>query len=113
MIRLPPRSTLFPYTTLFRALRAGAGCRGKRERGERLTGEAHAQIIHRRHDADPMKGFQSEQIPIAGDKELRWCRHGSLQYGIVVGVPADSGDGVLDLHAIRPTQDLIRSEEHT
>src|SRR5258708_16170930 len=26
MIRRPPRSTLFPYTTLFRSGRAGAGC---------------------------------------------------------------------------------------
>src|SRR2546426_7497405 len=25
MIRRPPRSTLFPYTTLFRSVRAGAG----------------------------------------------------------------------------------------
>src|SRR3989441_11175762 len=32
MIRRPPRSTLFPYTTLFRSLRGGAapGVRGRR-----------------------------------------------------------------------------------
>src|SRR2546421_7124428 len=28
MIRPPPRSTLFPYTTLFRSLRGRAGARG-------------------------------------------------------------------------------------
>src|SRR2546430_10462999 len=28
MIRRPPRSTLFPYTTLFRSLGAGAGAAG-------------------------------------------------------------------------------------
>src|SRR2546429_8566492 len=28
MIRRPPRSTLFPYTTLFRSLRAGTCCHG-------------------------------------------------------------------------------------
>src|SRR3712207_7276567 len=28
MIRRPPRSTLFPYTTLFRSHRHGAGARG-------------------------------------------------------------------------------------
>src|SRR5688572_31682302 len=28
MIRRPPRSTLFPYTTLFRSGRPGARCRG-------------------------------------------------------------------------------------
>src|SRR3712207_8685374 len=31
MIRRPPRSTLFPYTTLFRSLRAGALLLGDRE----------------------------------------------------------------------------------
>src|SRR2546422_8594508 len=29
MIRRPPRSTLFPYTTLFRSLPAGVGERGR------------------------------------------------------------------------------------
>src|SRR3712207_8244463 len=41
MIRRPPRSTLFPYTTLFRSLRIGADV------ASRLT-HAHARgIIHR------------------------------------------------------------------
>src|SRR5258706_8531756 len=31
MIRRPPRSTLFPYTTLFRSLRVGRGNRGTDE----------------------------------------------------------------------------------
>src|SRR5215216_7783270 len=42
MIRRPPRSTLFPYTTLFRA-RAGAAGRGHalpRRRGHRRQGTA-------------------------------------------------------------------------
>src|SRR4051812_49756453 len=29
MIRRPPRSTLFPYTTLFRSSPRGGGCRGR------------------------------------------------------------------------------------
>src|SRR5437660_9750760 len=34
MIRRPPRSTLFPYTTLFRSdVRAAARCRSSRARG--------------------------------------------------------------------------------
>src|SRR2546427_8593076 len=41
MIRRPPRSTLFPYTTLFRSRRQGAtdlvlGARARRRRGRRL-----------------------------------------------------------------------------
>src|SRR3989449_8028357 len=37
MIRRPPRSTLFPYTTLFRSQRAAplSGLRGARDRGGR------------------------------------------------------------------------------
>src|SRR2546425_2214103 len=44
MIRRPPRSTLFPYTTLFRSLRAPDGCR----RGGR---QPSARDVHRRGDA--------------------------------------------------------------
>src|SRR5256885_16023239 len=33
MIRRPPRSTLFPYTTLFRSLRRAAGAGGNPETG--------------------------------------------------------------------------------
>src|SRR3712207_8110156 len=38
MIRRPPRSTLFPYTTLFRSGRRGHGRRGRRGRDEREEG---------------------------------------------------------------------------
>src|SRR2546426_5818861 len=38
MIRRPPRSTLFPYTTLFRSLFGGAGqVAGESERGGEFT----------------------------------------------------------------------------
>src|SRR5438874_4647162 len=41
MIRRPPRSTLFPYTTLFRSLgHAGGG-----ERGQRLVERRHRAAI--------------------------------------------------------------------
>src|SRR2546430_15179865 len=36
MIRRPPRSTLFPYTTLFRSPRAGNGVRARRTAREPL-----------------------------------------------------------------------------
>src|SRR3990170_4859278 len=38
MIRRPPRSTLFPYTTLFRSPRAGRGARGRPVRGPPRAG---------------------------------------------------------------------------
>src|SRR5256885_9477218 len=49
MIRRPPRSTLFPYTTLFRSGRggpaalAGAGVRGQAGRGARAPGRQRSE----------------------------------------------------------------------
>src|SRR2546426_7607254 len=47
MIRRPPRSTLFPYTTLFRSVYAGAYAFGKTEsRTKVVDGRARKSIGH-------------------------------------------------------------------
>src|SRR2546425_1532832 len=43
MIRRPPRSTLFPYTTLFRSLEADRDAQPDRRRAEREEGEHAGQ----------------------------------------------------------------------
>src|SRR2546426_8192493 len=48
MIRRPPRSTLFPYTTLFRALQCVAGCGDERARGASPPFHDGAQEIAQR-----------------------------------------------------------------
>src|SRR2546425_5866498 len=49
MIRRPPRSTLFPYTTLFRSL---SRSRASRDRAARLVGPIlHAAILRRARSA--------------------------------------------------------------
>src|ERR1043166_4542236 len=50
MIRRPPRSTLFPYTTLFRSLRLKPGCRWRRHRssGGRERSEEHTSELQSR-----------------------------------------------------------------
>src|SRR3712207_8501945 len=48
MIRRPPRSTLFPYTTLFRSSRPAAG-----RRGGRGGGRAARAMRRRARDAGP------------------------------------------------------------
>src|ERR1035438_8609455 len=74
MIRRPPRSTLFPYTTLFRsqARHLGARCLGEERDGEKEE-QAHAYklirpgaptvranyVLHR----DPLSSVDSERIP--------------------------------------------------
>src|SRR5258706_7926444 len=52
MIRRPPRSTLFPYTTLFRSLRARPGVRDRKARA--WTGD-------RLHQRDRKRGPRSEE----------------------------------------------------
>src|SRR3989454_3768464 len=44
MIRRPPRSTLFPYTTLFRSLLDGGGLGGVVERGRGAVGVDVADV---------------------------------------------------------------------
>src|SRR5438034_1703151 len=41
MIRRSPRPTLFPYTTLFRSVIAGAGRSAQRRQAQRGSGEEH------------------------------------------------------------------------
>src|SRR5260221_4744377 len=52
MIRRPPRSTLFPYTTLFRSLHLHRDMRGDQARGEREPVD-HAPPAERRRYDDP------------------------------------------------------------
>src|SRR2546425_9710414 len=59
MIRRPPRSTLFPYTTLFRSLPARAGAVRGLPGQERAAGAAmarradHSQLLQDARQADP------------------------------------------------------------
>src|SRR3712207_8000327 len=48
MIRRPPRSTLFPYTTLFRSRLRAVGADGERYQTGREARGFHAEAFHRR-----------------------------------------------------------------
>src|SRR5690349_23996937 len=47
MIRRPPRSTLFPYTTLFRSLAGDRGDQRREQPGRHQRGEAGTEADHR------------------------------------------------------------------
>src|SRR3712207_7741690 len=51
MIRRPPRSTLFPYTTLFRSFhrRTVTGCKLRRQRVDAAGFVDEAEVIRREH----------------------------------------------------------------
>src|SRR2546430_12094841 len=53
MIRRPPRSTLFPYTTLFRSVPGGARSHGGRTPGRRATGRRATRDRRARRDGAP------------------------------------------------------------
>src|SRR3712207_8869443 len=63
MIRRPPRSTLFPYTTLFRSGRGTSGARGTRHR-----------------DADPGGGARRPRAPRADRGGARAHRQRSEEH---------------------------------
>src|SRR3712207_6634941 len=69
MIRRPPRSTLFPYTTLFRSIGLQRSTRGPRSRAERnlsTTGAApeHLDELALHHDA---LGVVGKRAGLEGD----------------------------------------------
>src|SRR2546427_1264620 len=63
MIRRPPRSTLFPYTTLFRSLRVGLGL-GKHELFELLAAEGARTVEDR-----PVQVLVQGGLPVLRSEE--------------------------------------------
>src|SRR2546426_2837212 len=62
MIRRPPRSTLFPYTTLFRSLPRGAELRGGLARAGRVRlPEQPVGDLGAAQEADPLEDDRSEE----------------------------------------------------
>src|SRR2546422_1839634 len=60
MIRRPPRSTLFPYTTLFRSLRARAKAVGRRRHPHRRRAPARDRRGRRRRGTARSEEHTSE-----------------------------------------------------
>src|SRR3712207_8201351 len=87
MIRRPPRSTLFPYTTLFRSGGAGepVGVLGS-------AGEGHGRVQGQRQDAGPRGRGQDGQAvrpgrvegQLAGDRKSTRLNssHANISYAV-------------------------------
>src|SRR5258708_26788952 len=79
MIRRPPRSTLFPYTTLFRSVLGGAAGRlGRQHRGVTLTGERLAHHLR--------EGREDRVLQLRGDQDRKSTRlnssHQIISYAV-------------------------------
>src|ERR1039458_7697230 len=67
MIRRPPRSTLFPYTTLFRSINIHAGVKAmKTHRRSVPMGEKQNQPFQLSFNASLRIDFQGSRLPAAG-----------------------------------------------
>src|SRR3712207_9056999 len=89
MIRRPPRSTLFPYTTLFRSLGPGA---------DRVLGvDRRLELVGRRPDGQVDPGAQASALR----REVRGGAEGDFDRAVL---PAGAAEG---------ERDAQRSEEHT
>src|SRR2546430_9019920 len=99
MIRRPPRSTLFPYTTLFRSVSDGVRCFGSCLQSRAAPSELkiHCEGVSRLgfelHVVDLVGGSASRQVRVRQlhrlPQDAFLCRHGclSLSYGITYPVP--------------------------
>src|SRR5947209_11453664 len=76
MIRRPPRSTLFPYTTLFRSRAA----RGHRAAGEALPA-AKRQAARRRAQADFRRGARAAVVLDRKSTRLN-SSHANISYAV-------------------------------
>src|SRR5258707_10074803 len=67
MIRRPPRSTLFPYTTLFRSSLGAAGRRGQ------AAGTTHAETV-KTVDTGPIRARSEEHTSELQSRQYLVCR---------------------------------------
>src|SRR2546427_2836088 len=66
MIRRPPRSTLFPYTTLFRSFSHAQAPRRTPFDGEYERAEQHGKVQHERHSGGGLHRPEHSYKPIVG-----------------------------------------------
>src|SRR3712207_6962324 len=86
MIRRPPRSTLFPYTTLFRSVhpaRAGPALRPRRARADAQSAQRRALRDAALGAAEPSRGGQAQPRPQADRKSTRLnSSHANISYAV-------------------------------
>src|SRR6267142_5379456 len=101
MLRRPPRSTLFPYTTLFRSLLAAARLL---ERRDQLAGLVVVRVDHH------LLARLAELLDVLVHHAAELRLHHAWLRPLAVLVPADRADDGLDLVAVQPRGELLLVE---
>src|SRR2546428_9445231 len=77
MIRRPPRSTLFPYTTLFRSPRSTAQAGGRSSQARHQDGRGHHSMRLTRLEPSGFKSFAGAgELPVEERLEARQLEPG-------------------------------------
>src|SRR3712207_7775012 len=90
MIRRPPRSTLFPYTTLFRSGRAAMNAKPLHAPGIRIenlefeTGRAHDHLAARRNASGERDDEAADSVDVLGDRKSTRLNssHANISYAV-------------------------------
>src|SRR3712207_8546259 len=109
MIRRPPRSTLFPYTTLFRSLDDGFGI--------------HAWFVNERK-WQSLSDAERKELKGIMDESMKWlaARSDELDFNAIATMLKEGGGTYTSQNAARrerfakviePARVKARSEEHT
>src|SRR5438445_8418762 len=82
MIRRPPRSTLFPYTTLFRSEQVPAG--GAETRGEAILHAARGKNQHHQKEERESREYSSERAAAVADRKSTRLNssHANISYAV-------------------------------
>src|SRR3712207_538423 len=118
MIRRPPRSTLFPYTTLFRSCSAGAGSLPSKPRCLKTSKPKSLACALRGQQGRPLPfelgGYLGGDLDAAGPGVPRSARqgaflqHGAREYLFAVGVEQDvEADGDVERQLAFPGLCLV------
>src|SRR2546426_12519236 len=114
MIRRPPRSTLFPYTTLFRSLRAVDHLRPVDELGQRREVPPEPVAADARQEAGAtLRGRIPELAPRSVGPEVRLLLRRPERALVVVEPPGESligGVAEIDHRVLFPREDLVTEE---
>src|SRR3712207_7211359 len=84
MIRRPPRSTLFPYTTLFRSEAAAGGDRQRPLRVRTAAGDPEHRARARAVEQLRALGTQQQRRQVAGDRKSTRLNssHANISYAV-------------------------------
>src|SRR3712207_8150457 len=87
MIRRPPRSTLFPYTTLFRSKRTGhAKVSRSRNLGNSRPAHIRRQSVRKRSEASPSRKYSRQEYPFRRRSDRKSTRlnssHANISYAV-------------------------------